>query len=107
MDCFRSNFEQVAPSVLSLAKEKKGKVLEEVDTFLSVLDCNSDIDDDQEMEPAQVLIPCLFFIVSELHWKIYILKVLCMLMSVATILKSLSKLPVIQPIKLHENAILL
>ena len=50
MDCFRSNFEQVAPSVLSLAKEKKGKVLEEVDTFLSVLDCSSDIDDDQEME---------------------------------------------------------
>ena len=44
MDCFRSNFEQEAPSVLSSAKEKKGKVLEEVDTFLSVLDCSSDID---------------------------------------------------------------
>ena len=52
MDCFRSNFEQEAPSVLSLAKEKKGKVPEEVDTFLSVLDCSSDIDDDQEMEPT-------------------------------------------------------
>ena len=52
MDCFRSNFEQEAPSVLPSAKEKKGKVLEEVDTFLSVLDCSSDIDDDQEMEPT-------------------------------------------------------
>ena len=52
IDCFRSNFQQVAPSVLSLAKEKKGNVLEEVDTFLSVLDCSSDIDDDQVMEPT-------------------------------------------------------
>ena len=52
MDCFRSNFEQEAPYVLSSAKEKKGKVLEEVDTFLSVLDCSSDIDDDREMEPT-------------------------------------------------------
>lgn len=97
MDCFRSNFEQVAPSVLSLAKEKKGKDWTVVVILMMTKKWNQ----------LQVLIPCSFFIVSELHWKIYILKVLCMLMSVATILKNLSKLPVIQPIKLHENAILL
>ena len=42
MDCFRSNFEQVAPFVLFFCKGKERKRL----------DCSSDIDDDQEMEPT-------------------------------------------------------
>ena len=48
MESFQSNFEQVAPSILHLAREKKGQVSEELKPFLSMLDCDPEVDDAQE-----------------------------------------------------------
>ena len=48
MESFQSNFKQVAPSIIHLAREKKGQVSEELKPFLSMLDCDPEVDDAQE-----------------------------------------------------------
>ena len=53
MESFQSNFEQVAPSILHLAREKKGQVSEELKPFLFMLDCDPDVDDvEEERQPT-------------------------------------------------------
>ena len=48
MESFQSNFEKVALSILHLARKKNCQVREELKPFLSMLDCEPDVDDAAE-----------------------------------------------------------
>lgn len=50
MATFTANFDQVSDGIIHMAKHKKGKVLGEVEQWLTML--KDEFDDDDNMEPS-------------------------------------------------------